>query len=137
MHSAWVRSTFLRFFKIPQIKDRGPNFLGKTISAERLNYLVPLLYLNSKTFKDPNSWKFIRSQCILHDSRVIFSEFSNLRKLKRGDLFNWQEPILQNGWIFWSPFCISFLESGKDPNPSSFIRFPCILRDSEVLFLGF
>ena len=39
--SLWVSSTFVRFSKIHQIKEGGPNFLGGTNSAERLNYLVP------------------------------------------------------------------------------------------------
>ena len=35
-------SAFLRFLKFPQIEKGGPNFLGETISVERLIYLVPL-----------------------------------------------------------------------------------------------
>ena len=39
--SVWFRSTFLRGFKFPKIEKGGPNLLGGTNSAERLNYLVP------------------------------------------------------------------------------------------------
>ena len=41
MRSTWFSNTFLRFLKFPQIKEVRPNFLGRTSSAERLNYLVP------------------------------------------------------------------------------------------------
>ena len=43
-------------------------FVGENNSAESLNYLVFILCLNFKTFKDPNSWLCIRFQCVLHDS---------------------------------------------------------------------
>ena len=38
----WFSITFLRFLKFRQIKKGGRNFLGRTNSAERMNYLVPL-----------------------------------------------------------------------------------------------
>ena len=56
----------------------------------------PLLYFNFKSSYDPNSLSLIRFQCILHDSGIIFSYFSNFRKLQRGDLISWRKPILQN-----------------------------------------
>ena len=59
----------------------------------------PLLYFNFKSFVDPNSFSFLRFQCILDDSGVILSGFSNFYKLKRGVLNSWGEPILQNVWI--------------------------------------
>ena len=70
----------------------------------------PLLYFSFKSFRDPNSLSFIRFQCILHDSRVLFLDFLNIPKLKRGDLISWQETILHNVWIIWFPFCISILK---------------------------
>ena len=80
-----------------------------------------LVYFNFKNLRDPNSSSSSRFQCILHDSAVPFSIFSNFLKLKRGDLIYWGEPILQNGWIIWSPiqFCISILKiwaNFLDPN---------------------
>ena len=110
MRSTRCSSTFLSFFKFPQIKEVAPNFLGGTNSAERLNYLVPLLYFNFKNLRDPNSSSSGRFQCALHDAAVRFSVFSNFLKLKRWHLISWGEPILQNGWIIWSPFCISILK---------------------------
>ena len=49
----------------------------------------PIVYFNFKSFKDPNSpsWSFIRFQCILQDSGVLFSEFWYFYILKRGNKF--------------------------------------------------
>ena len=54
-----------------------------TNSAEGVNYFSPVLYFNLKSFKDNNFSWFSRSQVILHDSGVVFSNFSNFNKLKR------------------------------------------------------
>ena len=137
MHSTRFRSTFLIFFKFPQIKEGGHNFLGGTNSAERLNYLVPLLYFNFKNLRDPNSSSSSRFQCILHDSEVLFSFFSNFLKLKRGDQFSWGEPILQNSLIIWSPLLYFNFKNLMDPNSSWLGRFQYILHDSAVLFSVF
>ena len=48
----------------------------------------PLLYFNFKSFLDPNSSPFISFQCILYDSGVLLSGFSNFYKLKRGYLIS-------------------------------------------------
>ena len=70
-------------------------------------------------------------------SGVLFSEFRNFYKLKRGHLISWGETILQNGWTIRSPLLYFNFKSFKDPNSSSFIRFQCILHDSGVPFPGF
>ena len=70
----------------------------------------PLRYFSFKSFKDPNYSSFIRFQCILHDSEVIFSDFPNSHKSKRGPLISWEQLILQKRWNIWSPFCISILK---------------------------
>ena len=87
--------------------------------------------------KDPNSLSFIRFQCILYDSAVPFSAFWKFIKLKRGDLISWGEPILQNGWIIWSPLLYFNFRNLKAPNSLSFIRFQCLLHYLAVLFSGF
>ena len=97
----------------------------------------PLLYFNFRNLKEPNSWSFIRFQCILYDSAVLFSGFWNFLKLKRGGLIYCWEPILQNSWIICSPLLYFNFRNLKDPNSSSFIRFQCILHDSAVLFPNF
>ena len=116
MHSTWFSSTFLKFLKFRQIKERGLNFFGGTNSAERMNYLIHLLYLNFRSLKDSNSLSFIRFQCFLHDSVVLFSAFLNFVKLKRGDLISPGDPILQNGRIIWSPLLYFNFRNFKDPN---------------------
>ena len=131
MRSTWFSSTFLNFLKFPHIKDGGPNLLGGRNSAEWLNYLVPLLYFNFRTLKNPSSWSFIRFHCILHNSALHFSIYSTFLK---GDLISWGEPIPQNGWFIWSPLLCFNFGNLKDPNSSSCIRFQCILHDWEVLF---
>ena len=88
---------------------RGDLISGGTNFAESLNYLVPLLYFNFKSFKYRNSSSFIRFQCILHDSGVIFSESWNFYKLKRGDLFSGGNQESLNYWV--PPFCISILKA--------------------------
>ena len=116
---------------------RGLNFLRGTNYEEQINYLVPLLYFNFKSFLDPNSLSFIAFQCILHDSGVIFKESLNIYKLKRGGPNFWVEPILQKVWIILYPLLYFNLKSFLDRNSSRFISFQCILYDSEVLLSGF
>ena len=42
MHSAWLRSAFVRHLMFPQINERGTYFLGGgDNSADSMNYLGP------------------------------------------------------------------------------------------------
>ena len=70
----------------------------------------PLLYLNFKSFIDPNSSSFIAFQCILHDSGVLFKESWNLYKLKRGDLISGGNQFCRMSELFGPPFCFSILK---------------------------
>ena len=138
MHSAWLRSSILRLLKFLQIKEGRPNFWRGGLILQKVWIIwSPLLYSNLKRFKDPKPLSFIRFQCILLDSRVSFSEYSNEKELKRGDLISWGEPILQKIWIIWSPLLYLNVKIFKDPNSMPFIRFQCILYDSEELLLDF
>ena len=110
MHSAWFRSTFLRVLKFLQIKEGGPNFWGEPILQKVWIIWSPLLYLNFKSFVDPDSSSFIRFQCILHDSGVLFSESWNFYKLKRGDLISRGNQFCRKSELFGPPFCISILK---------------------------
>ena len=110
MHSVWFSSTFLRVLKFPQIKEGGPNFWVEPILQKVWIIWSPLLYFNFKSFLDPNSWSFIRSQCILHDWGVPFSEFWNFYKLKRGDLISRGNQLCRKSELFGPPFCISNLK---------------------------
>ena len=82
------RETFLRVLKFLQIKEGGPKFLGEPILQNIWIIWSPLLYFNFKSFLDSHSSSFIRFQCILYDSGVLLSGFSNLYKLKRGELIS-------------------------------------------------
>ena len=137
MHSTSFSRTFLSLLKIHQIKEGGPNFLGEPILENGWIIWSALLYFNFRNLKDPNSLSFIRFQCLLHDSAVLFSGFWNFIKLKRRDLISWGEPILQNNWIIWSPLLYFNFRSSKEPHSFSFIRCQCILHDAVVLFSGF
>ena len=110
MYSAWFRSTFLRVLKFLQIKEGGPNFWGEPILQKVWIIWSSLLYFNFKSFMDPNSSSFIRSQCILHDWVVLFSEFWNFYKLKRGDLISRGNQFCRKSQLFGPPFCISILK---------------------------
>ena len=45
------------------------------------------------------------------------------------------QALLKNSWIIWSPLLYFDFKTFKDPNSSSFIRFPCVLYDSEDFFV--
>ena len=135
LHDAAVLfSVFSNFLKL---KEGAQNFLGEPILQNAWIIWSPLLYFNFKNLSHPNSSSSSRFQCILHDSVVLFSVFSNFLKLKRGDLISWGEPILQNGWIIWSPLLYFNFKNLRDPNSSSCGRFQCIIQDSAVLFSVF
>ena len=110
MHSAWFRSTFLRVLKFLQIKEGGPNFWGEPILQNVWIIWSPLLYFNFKSFLDPNSLSFIRFQCILHDSGVLFSEPWNFYKLKRGDLISGGNQFCRKSELFGPSICILILK---------------------------
>ena len=110
MTVVWFRSTFLRILKFLQIKERRPNFWGEPILQNVWIIWCPLLYFNFESFMDPNSLSFIRLQCILHDSGVLFSESFNFYKLKRGDLIFWGNQFCRKSELFGPPFCISILK---------------------------
>ena len=70
----------------------------------------PHLYFNLKSFMDPISLLFIRFHCILHDSRVLFSDSCNLSKLKKGDPISRRNKFCRKSELFGPPFCISILK---------------------------
>ena len=113
MHSAWFSSTFVSFSKFTQIKEGGPNLLGKPILQKGWITWSPLLYFNVKHLKDPNSSSFIRFQFILHDSAVLLSVFENLLKLKRGDLTSWANQFCRTVELLGPSFCISILNISR------------------------
>ena len=65
--------------------------------------------------------------------RSIFLRVLKFLQIKKGEPHFWGKPILQKGWIIWSPLLYFSFKSFMDQNYSSFIRFQCILLDAEVL----
>ena len=110
MHFVWFRTTSLRVFKFVQIKEGGFNYWVEPIFQNVWIIWSPLLYFNFKGFLDPNSSSFIRFQCILYDSGVLLSGFSNLYKLKRADLLSGGNQFFRISGLFGPPFCISILK---------------------------
>ena len=82
---------------------------------------------------DPNSLSFIRFQCILHNSGVIFSKSWNFWKLRRWDIIFRGTQFSKNSELFGLPLLYFNFKSSKYLIYSSFIRFQCILQDSGVL----
>ena len=111
-----------------------PNFWGEQILQNVWIIWSPLLYFNFKSFLDRNSSSFIRFQCILYDSWLLLSGFSNFYKLKRGDLISGGESILQNVWIIWYSLLYFNFKCSMDPNSSSFITYQSILHEPGWLF---
>ena len=137
MHSAWLRSTFLRLLKFPHIKEGWLNFSGEPILQNVWIIWSPLLYFNLKSFLDPNSLSFIRFQWVLHNSRGIFLEFWNSYKLKRGGglIFGWNQFCRKSEF---GPRHLYFnFKSFKYRISLSFIRFQCIVHDSAVALSEF
>ena len=110
MHSACFRSTFIRVLKFLQIKEEGPNFWWEPILEKIWIIWSLLLYLSFKSFLDPNSLSFIRFQCILHDSGVLFSESWIFYKLKKGNLISAWNQFCWKFEFFVPPFYISILK---------------------------
>ena len=110
MHSSWLRSTFVRVLKFLQIKEGGPNFWGEPILQKVWIIWSPLLYFNFKNLMAIISSSFIRFQCILHDSGLLFSESWNFFKLKRGDLVSGGNQFCRKSELFGPLFCISILK---------------------------
>ena len=104
MHSAWLRGTFLRVLKCPQIKKGEPILQKVSIIWSHL------LYFNFKSFMDPNSLSFIRFQCILHDWGALSSESWSFYQLKMGDLISRANQFCRKSELFGPPFCISIFK---------------------------
>ena len=125
-----------RFLKFVQIKEGDLISWGEgTNSADQLNYLLRLLYLNFDSFKDPNSFLFLRFQCILHGYVVLSKTFHISTNYTEGTRFlgRTNSAASLNYLILLSFMFKSF----KDPNSSSFIRFKCILYHSGEVFSEF
>ena len=109
--SEMIQEYFPQSLKFLQIKEGGTNILGGTVLQKVWIIWSPLLYFNFKSFRYPISSSFIRFQCILDDSGVLFSEFWNLYKLKSGDLISVRKQYCRKSELFANPlFSISILK---------------------------
>ena len=93
-----------------KLKRGRPNLWGEPILQKVWIISSCLLYFNFKSLMDSNFLSFIRFQCILYDSVVLFSESSNFYKLKRGYLISGGNQFCRTSELFGPPFCISILK---------------------------
>ena len=110
MYFVRFRSLFLRVFKFLQIKEGGLNFWGEPISQKVWIIWSPLLYFNFKNLMDIISSSFIRFQCILHDSGVLFAESWNFYKLKTGHINSGGNQFCRKSELLVPPYCVSILK---------------------------
>ena len=110
MDSAWFRSTFCKVLKFLKTKEGGFNFRVEPISQKVWIIWSPLLDFNFKNLMDIISAAFIRFQCILHDSGVLFTESWNFYKLKREEINSGGNQFCRKSELFGPPFCISILK---------------------------
>ena len=136
MYSTRLSSTFSVFKNFLKWKSGDLIPWGEPILQNGWIIWSPLLCFYIRNLKHPNSSSFITFQCMLHDLAALLWVFKTFLKLKKGNLLSWEEPILQNHWVVWSPFCLSILQIRR---PKFFvnIRFQCILHDSAILFSVF
>ena len=136
MHSTWFSSTFVSFLKFSQINEGGPNFLGNQFCRTAELFGPPFCI---------SIWEIWGTQILRHSVdfnafymiQQYFVSFLKFFQIKEGGPNSLGEPILQNGWIIWSPLLYFNLRNLRDPNSSSFSRFQCILHDSAVLLSVF
>ena len=110
MHSGWWRSTFLTVLKFLRVKEGRHNFWVNPILQKVWIIWSFLLYLKFKSFMEKISSSLIRSQCILDDGGVLFSESSNFYKLKKGYLISGGNQFWRKSALSSPPFCISILK---------------------------
>ena len=128
MDSAWIRKAFPRVAKFLKINEGWRNFWGELILQNVWIIWSPLLYLNFKSFLDPNSSPFISFQCIFKDWGVPLSWFSNFYKFKREDLISGGNQFCRMFELFGPPLLYFNLKSSMDLKSSSFITFQSILH---------
>ena len=93
-----------------KFKQGGPNFWVEPIFQKDWIVWSLILYFNFKSFTNPNSLSFIISQCILHDSGVLFWESWDFYKFKRRDLISAGNQFCRKSELFGPHFCFSILK---------------------------
>ena len=106
-----IQEEFSQSLEISTNWRRGTLFLGGTIFAESLDYLVPPFCIwILKVLYIKNSSSLIRFQCMLHEWKVLFSETWNFYKLNKGDPISGGNQLWRKSEIFGPPCCISVLK---------------------------
>ena len=103
-------ASFAEPLNIYKLKTGDLIYGGESVLQKVWIVWSTLVYFNSKSFLDPNSSSFLRFQCILHDSGVLFSKSRNFYKLKRGDLISGGNKFCRKSELFGPPFCIASLK---------------------------
>ena len=93
------------FYKL----KRGDLISGGNQFCRNSELFGPPLYLNFKSFVDPNLSSLITFQCIAHDSGLLFWESWNFYKLKRGKLISGGNQFCRKSELFRPPFSIWIL----------------------------
>ena len=98
-NSEELLSDFWNFYKL----NRGDQISGGWPTLQKVWIICPppppFLYFSFETFKDSNSFSFIRFQWVLYDSEELLSDFWNFYKLKRGDLISGGNQFVKLKWI--------------------------------------
>ena len=109
MHSALLRSTFLRVFKFLQIKDGGPNFWGHQFCRKWIIWSwSSLLYFNFN-----HAPKFIVIDYVSMHSAWFRSTFLRVLKfleIKVGNVISGGNQFCKKSELFGPPFSISILK---------------------------
>ena len=85
-------------------------------------YFSPVFW-NSLRFKRGPNFQGWGKKPILQNNWIAWS--------KGAWFLGRNQALLKNSWIIWSPLVYFNFKTFKDTNSSSFIRFPCVLCDSE------
>ena len=108
----------------------------RTNFVKGLNYFGSVQYFN---FKGPNYLSLMRFHYayMLYYAHYAYTVSLNFRKLWKEKLTSWGKAILQSDWIIWFPLLYFNFKNFIYLNSSLFIRNPCILHESGVLFSVF
>ena len=108
LHDSWV--LFSESWNFYKLKTANLISGGELILQKVWINWSPLLYFNFKNFMDLNSLSFIRFECILHDSGILFGDCWNIYKLKRGELISGGNQFCRKFELFGPHFCISIIK---------------------------
>ena len=129
-------------------------------SGRKYNFHSSYCYIRDDLFRTQILHKSLDNIFYMIQSTYFSPVFWNSLRFKRGPNFqgwggkpilqnNWiawiegasflgrNQALLKNSWIIWSPLLYFNFKTFKDPNSLSFIRFQCVLYDSEEFLSDF